>query len=166
MRFAVLSLLFFIWIIGMGALEHDWTSSTTDTRSNISAAASAQMFVAYRDAILTYLENHPNVPATSGTIATTSITLPNGVTAAQLPTGISNYVVVTSTTRTVYVYEPAVPGIVQAWNQEFPGDESFGTVSRPATLEWESAAGGVMSAIPAAVPAVAGDAISVFQIGE
>jgi hypothetical protein len=166
MRFAVLALLFLIWIIGLVELEHDWSSSMTHTRTDTSAASAAQMFVAYRDATLTYLEDNPDVPATSGTIPTASLPLPTELIAAQLPASITNYVVVSGSTRTVYVWENAVPGIVQAWNQEFPGDESFGTVTGLTPLEWVSAAGGVMSAIPATVPALAGDTISVFQIGE
>ena len=54
MRFALLALLFLAMILGLTALEHDWERSMTDTRTNTSAASAAQMFVTYRDSILTW----------------------------------------------------------------------------------------------------------------
>jgi hypothetical protein len=86
-----------------------------------------------------------------------------GVAAADLPKNITNYVVVGSGTRTVYVFEPSVPGIIDAFNQEFPGDVSLGIATGG---DFASDPAGVLSALPAAANISNGDIISVVQIGE
>ncbi len=161
MMYGLLPFLLLIFIMGFTAFEGDWARSTTGgTRQEISATAESQMFMAYRDAVLTYLETKPNL-ASSGAIPTSALTLPAGVTAADLPVSISNYVVVSGGTYTAYVYEAPVPGIIAAFNQEFPGDESIGTVTGNT---WTSDAGGVSTALP--ITLTNGDTISVFQIGD
>ena len=160
MMYGLLSFLLVIFITGFTAIESNWSRSTTGgTRQEISATAESQMFMAYRDALLSYLETKPSL-AGSGAIPISALTLPPGVVAADLPASISNYVVLTSTTYTAYVYEAPVPGIIAAFNQEFPGDESLGIVTGST---WTSDAGGVSSTLPITI--ANGDTISVFQIG-
>jgi hypothetical protein len=161
MMYGLLPFLLLIFIMGFTAFEGDWARSTAGgTRQEISVTAQSQMFMAYRDAVLSYLETKPNLTG-SGTIPTSALTLPPGVVAADLPASISNYVVVSGGTYTAYVYEAAVPGIIAAFNQEFPGDESIGIVTGST---WTSAPGGVSSTLP--IPLTNGDTISVFQIGD
>ena len=160
MMYGLLPFLFVIFIMGFTAFEGNWARSTTGgTRQEISATAESQMFLAYRDSLLSYLETKPTL-ASSGAIPASALTLPPGVVAADLPASIANYVVVTGSTYTAYVYEAAVPGIIAAFNQEFPGDESIGIVTG---ATWTSAAGGVSSVLP--ITLTNGDTISVFQIG-
>jgi hypothetical protein len=161
--FQLLPWLFLVFIFGFTALEGDWSRSITGPRSSISAEAQGQMFMTYRNMVLTYLEVNANKPTSSGTIPIADLTFPLGVVAADLPAQITNYVVVGNGTRTVYVFEPAVPGIIGAFNQEFPGDVSLGIDTGG---EFASDPAGVLSALPAAANIGNGDIISVVQIGE
>jgi hypothetical protein len=161
MMYGLLPFLLLIFIMGFTAFEGDWARSTTGgTRQEISATAQSQMFMAYRDAVMAYLEANPNQTG-AGMVPTSDLTLPPGVTAADLPASISNYVVGSGGIYTAYVYEAAVPGIIAAFNQEFPGDESIGIVTG---TTWTSAAGGVSSTLP--ITLTNGDTISVFQVGD
>lgn len=161
MMFAVLPLLFLAFIIGFTALEADQVQANAGSTTANAAMDDAARFMIYRNAVLADLEANTSLPAASGSIALASLTMPNGVVQTNLPAGIGNYVQLGANgARTVYVYQTAQPGIIAAFNKEFPGDGTLGIVINS---EWVTATAGATLAAPAFVPA--GDILSVVQLG-
>lgn len=161
MMFAILPVLFLAFIIGFTAIEADQVHANAGSTTANTAIAEAARFMIYRNAVLADLEANPSIPVASGSIALASLTLPNGVVATSLPAGIGNYVQLGANgARTVYVYQTAQPGIIAAFNKDFPGDVTLGIIINS---EWITATAGATLAAPTFVPA--GDILSVVQLG-
>jgi len=154
MMYALLPFIFAVFWTGLNAVQSTQNANSTPPATQIIANTSGQSFYAYRNAVLTYSIAHP---ATTGNIATGSLTLPPGA----LPSGIGNNIATSGNGRIVYAWATLPPNVVNTLVQGLQGDPSIGTVNG---TQWISPVYGPQTVtVPNYVPN--GAALSIQKIG-
>lgn len=156
MMYALLPLFLSIFFSGLIALQDTTNQNALPPTKQLLADNSGQAFLAYRNALLTYITANPTL---TGTIATNLLTLPAGQT---LPPGTSNNVIVTpGGGRIIYAWATLPPNTLNTLSNLQSGDPSLGLVNG---TQWISPAYGIQATVvPAYVPN--GSVLSILQIG-
>ena len=162
MGYVLFPLLVFAILSGIFAVERTQTTIVLPSQTISRASADGRLFVAYRDAVTVYLQNHPayigNVPdaalVAQGNVFPADFLAVAGNTITQVGSGSG---------RIITCYANLSPGSVTAALKATDNDASFG-ISSAGT--WKSYAQGVSTTSQSlASPVPDGDVVSVIQFG-
>lgn len=162
---ALMSALLAASLVGVVAIERQQATAPATQSAAARPLDVGQVFMAYRNAVITYAENNPQFGSAGGqSVSIGLLSLPAGSN-SQSMTGLANLTVSGSGgARTVYVWGSDTPGEAAGLVASLGGDWSIGRVT---AAGWSTPAAGLMGALPASLQSDApvGDIISVVQIG-
>lgn len=158
MIFWILPMLLSVFLVGAGMLVHGQAIAVLPPAAQTSAAAMGQGFVAYRNAVGSYVTQNPSF---TGSVPAGSLALPGGM---PLPPGAGNQVTTTPSGlgRIVTSWAALPPSAVYQTAKGMNGDASLG---RAGGTQWVSPVYGNMGSLPSGVQVPNGDAVSIVQIG-
>lgn len=150
-----------VFLLGFLAMFAQESKVASISSTQVATQSTGQSFLAYRNAVMTYLQNNPTF---LGAVPSTAISSIGGSFSPTFLTQVSNVVVSTGTARgrVVICYGPFTRSVAMEAAQAANNDASFG-ISNGAT--WTSAAvGAPASAMPLATTISAGNVVSVIQL--
>lgn len=176
MLWALLPVLFFLFILGFTAIERDMATTTPPAVPfGLNAADdAAQMFMVYRNAVMNYAQQLLSTQSQTitGSIpynALASYLLPSGI--SSLPAGTQAVIVPQPSGLSGYdicIWMPAPTGAIGQAIRKSNGDLTIGTVLN-AGYWMQAAQGGVLQQIPCSItgvtPPSSGYIISVIGLG-
>lgn len=159
MGFVLLPLAVLSFFLGIFAAERTRTQDILPSAIVIQAAASGQIFVAYRNAVAVYLQNNPTFV---GTVSSAALTAQGNSFSAGFLVSTSNAITATGVAgRVITCYTASTTGTLQAAREATNNDASLGVATG---TNWTSADFG-STATPLAAPVPNGAVVSVVQIG-
>ena|ERR1700757_497897 len=153
-------ILFFAAALSFLTLTVARLHETQPTRAGLNATVAVEEFLSYKIAVLSYATANPGF---LGTVSTTQITLPAGLTSQSIPNGATNKIVANGTGGYfVYCWAPGDDSELSLINNLTQGDVSVGYTIQGG--QWENPELGNMGSTPNFVPA--GDLYSIVEIGD